>query len=151
MYWQPFNTRVNTARVIARHRHLLDERPGRKQKKTKQQLQKSMAPRTAQQSWITELVYGLSRCWLFYNSWRIEQAAINELASLSDRELKDIGLYRCEIMRAVRNRVASERPVCKEISADSVDTALGWIRTRVICRASTEPRAALIAKRRACT
>ncbi len=39
----------------------------------------------------------MHRWWLAYRAWRIEQAAIAELCSMSDRELKDIGICRCEI------------------------------------------------------
>ena len=38
-----------------------------------------------------------------YLNWRLRQTAIAELAVLSDRELKDIGLKRGEIENAVTN------------------------------------------------
>jgi uncharacterized protein YjiS (DUF1127 family) len=43
-----------------------------------------------------------------YLNWRLEQAAIAQLAALSDRELKDVGLRRCEIEGAVKCEPKSE-------------------------------------------
>jgi uncharacterized protein YjiS (DUF1127 family) len=51
----------------------------------------------------------LKRWWMAYLSWRLEQAAIAQLGALGDRELKDIGLRRCEIEGAVRREPKSER------------------------------------------
>ncbi|MGA7253056.1 MAG: DUF1127 domain-containing protein [Pseudolabrys sp.] len=51
----------------------------------------------------------LNRWWAAYVTWRLERAAINTLSSLNDRELKDMGLDRSEIMGAVKGRVARER------------------------------------------
>ena len=44
-----------------------------------------------------------------YTAWRIERVAIAQLLSMSDHDLKDIGLNRCEIVRAVRGATARER------------------------------------------
>jgi uncharacterized protein YjiS (DUF1127 family) len=44
-----------------------------------------------------------------YLTWRLEQAAIAQLGALSDRELKDIGLRRCEIEGAVRRKPKCDR------------------------------------------
>jgi uncharacterized protein YjiS (DUF1127 family) len=44
----------------------------------------------------------LTRWWVAYMGWRIERAAVAHLATLSDRELKDIGLSRTGIPGAVR-------------------------------------------------
>ena len=52
--------------------------------------------------WIGRLAASLKRWWL---TWRIEQAAIAQLCVMSDRELKDIGLTRGEITRAVRREL----------------------------------------------
>jgi uncharacterized protein YjiS (DUF1127 family) len=49
------------------------------------------------------LVAKLSGYWTTYSNWRAEQAAIAELRSLSDRDLKDIGLHRSEILSVIRN------------------------------------------------
>jgi uncharacterized protein YjiS (DUF1127 family) len=62
----------------------------------------------AGQSWSRGLTAALQRWWLAYITWRIEQAAIRELWSLSDRGLKDIGLSRSGIAGAVRE-AARER------------------------------------------
>jgi uncharacterized protein YjiS (DUF1127 family) len=35
-------------------------------------------------------------------TWRIERAAIDQLSAMSDRQLKDIGLTRSEIVAAAR-------------------------------------------------
>ena len=45
--------------------------------------------------------------WGSYIAWRLEQAAIAQLESMSDWELKDIGLTRSEIARAVRGAVGN--------------------------------------------
>ncbi|PWT92321.1 MAG: DUF1127 domain-containing protein [Proteobacteria bacterium] len=46
----------------------------------------------------------LKRWWAAYTAWRIEQAAIDELSSFSDRALRDIGLNRSGIPAAVARR-----------------------------------------------
>jgi uncharacterized protein YjiS (DUF1127 family) len=53
----------------------------------------------------------LKRWWVAYISWRIEQAAIGLLWSMSDRELKDMGLTRSEIMVAVKGEATRNRGV----------------------------------------
>jgi uncharacterized protein YjiS (DUF1127 family) len=55
------------------------------------------------------LVATLKRWWLAYVTWRIEQAAITQLCSMSDRALKDIGLTRADITGAVRGEVPRDR------------------------------------------
>ena len=67
------------------------------------------AARIAGQSWVRELVATLERWWAAYMTWRIEQAAIAQLWSMNDRELKDIGLTRSEITSAVRGEAARDR------------------------------------------
>jgi uncharacterized protein YjiS (DUF1127 family) len=42
-------------------------------------------------------------------TWRIEQAAIDRLCSMSDRALKDIGLTRSGISDAVKHERAIDR------------------------------------------
>ena len=43
------------------------------------------------------------KCWLMASlAWRIEQAAISALSSMSDRALRHIGLTRSGIPRAVK-------------------------------------------------
>ena len=56
--------------------------------------------------WIGRIV---QRWWQAYLSWRLEQAAIAQLSSMSDWELKDIGLNRSEITGAVRSSAARDR------------------------------------------
>ena len=51
----------------------------------------------------------LTRWWVAYMTWRNEQAAIAQLGLLGDRELKDIGLTRSSITRAVRVEAARDR------------------------------------------
>jgi uncharacterized protein YjiS (DUF1127 family) len=51
----------------------------------------------------------LGSYWATYITWRVEQAAIAQLRSLTDRELKDIGLHRSEIFSAIRNPRARGR------------------------------------------
>ena len=50
----------------------------------------------------TGLIDACKRMWSAYLAWRIEQVAIGQLRSMSDRELKDIGLQRSQIEFAVR-------------------------------------------------
>ena len=44
-----------------------------------------------------------------YTAWQRERRAMAELLSMSDRDLRDIGANRCEILRAVRGDTAHER------------------------------------------
>ncbi len=46
------------------------------------------------------------RCWQGFVKWRAEQAAIAQLSSMSDRELRDMGLVRSEISFAVKGELA---------------------------------------------
>jgi uncharacterized protein YjiS (DUF1127 family) len=61
------------------------------------------------QSWVSELIGILKRWQSAFRTWRLERAAIHTLSSLSDRQLKDIGLHRSEIIRAVRDRAPPKR------------------------------------------
>jgi uncharacterized protein YjiS (DUF1127 family) len=40
--------------------------------------------------------------WIAYANWRLERFAVRKLRSLSDRELKDIGIQRSSIEAVVR-------------------------------------------------
>jgi uncharacterized protein YjiS (DUF1127 family) len=53
-------------------------------------------------SWIKDLGATLNRWCVAYLTWRIERAAITQLGSMSDRQLRDIGISRSEIVSAVR-------------------------------------------------
>jgi uncharacterized protein YjiS (DUF1127 family) len=44
-----------------------------------------------------------------YTAWHREQRAMAELLSMSDRDLRDIGINRCEILRAARGDTTRER------------------------------------------
>jgi uncharacterized protein YjiS (DUF1127 family) len=57
---------------------------------------------TAAYARLNGLAAILKRWWATYLAWRIEQATITQLWSMSDRELKDIGLVRSDIVAAVR-------------------------------------------------
>lgn len=60
------------------------------------------AQRIAPQHRTGGLFATLKRLWTAYQTWRIEQAAITALHALTDRELKDMGLTRGEIVHAAR-------------------------------------------------
>ncbi len=62
----------------------------------------------AGQSWASGLVPTLRHWWVSYITWRLQQAPIIALNSMSDRELKDIGLTRSEIIGAVRREPAHD-------------------------------------------
>jgi uncharacterized protein YjiS (DUF1127 family) len=66
---------------------------------------------TALHSWAgAPAADALKRWWVAYLTWRIERAATIRLWSLSDLELKDMGLTRSNITGAVRgeNRADGE-------------------------------------------
>jgi uncharacterized protein YjiS (DUF1127 family) len=63
----------------------------------------------AGQSWASGLATTLERWWVAYLTWRLEQAAIAQLWSMSDRELKDIRITRSEITGAVKGEAARDR------------------------------------------
>ncbi len=52
----------------------------------------------------------LKRAWVAYINWRLERAAMGQLWSMSDRELKDIGLIRSEVARVALFATAAARP-----------------------------------------
>lgn len=56
---------------------------------------------------LTTVLAALKRWWLAYITWRIERAAIATLVSMSDRDLKDIGIGRSEIPGVVKDRAAA--------------------------------------------
>ena len=60
------------------------------------------APIATGWSWTSGLSARAKQWWMAYINWRIEHAAVDELCRMSDRELKDIGVYRSDIMRAAR-------------------------------------------------
>jgi uncharacterized protein YjiS (DUF1127 family) len=64
---------------------------------------------TAGHSWAGGLPATLKRWWVAYITWRIERAAIARLCSMSDLELKDIGLTRSNVTGAVRDDAGRSR------------------------------------------
>jgi uncharacterized protein YjiS (DUF1127 family) len=58
---------------------------------------------TANGFWIASI---LRRWWQTFRDWQIEQAAAAQLYSMSDYELRDIGLKRSEIDAAVKGPLA---------------------------------------------
>ena len=63
----------------------------------------------AVQSAARSVARTFKRCWAACMAWHRERRAIAELSSMSDRDLRDIGVNRCEILRAVRGDTARER------------------------------------------
>jgi len=58
-------------------------------------------------SWTTGTPF--KRWWASLRRWRMDRAAASQLWSMSDRELRDIGLSRSQIMGAVAGDVARDR------------------------------------------
>jgi uncharacterized protein YjiS (DUF1127 family) len=61
------------------------------------------------QGLMSDFADTLTRWWTAYMTHRLELAAMAQLESMSDRELKDIGVTRTEIMRAVRGEMVRGR------------------------------------------
>ena len=61
--------------------------------------------RLAGQFWSRRLVEALHRQWAAYQNWHTQQQAMARLRSMSDAQLKDIGLVRPRIEIAVRSGV----------------------------------------------
>ena len=61
----------------------------------------------------SQLIARLQSWWVAFLGWLMQREATLQLASLSDRELQDIGLRRCEIEGAVRGALKPERAVCR--------------------------------------
>jgi uncharacterized protein YjiS (DUF1127 family) len=57
----------------------------------------------------SQLMAKVQSWWLTYLDWRIEREAMLQLEALSDRELHDIGLRRCEIEGVVKGGVQHGR------------------------------------------
>jgi uncharacterized protein YjiS (DUF1127 family) len=64
---------------------------------------------SASGSIIGRIAAASKRLWVAYITWRIEQAAMTHLRSMSDRELEDLGLSRSQIEGAVAGERASDR------------------------------------------
>ena len=59
---------------------------------------------------LRELGRTLASWWVAYMNWRLEQLAIRRLSSMSDRQLKDIGVSRSQIEFAVGSKI-EQRPM----------------------------------------
>jgi uncharacterized protein YjiS (DUF1127 family) len=58
------------------------------------------------QFWVRGVITPFRRWLLAYKKWTVEQAAIAQLQTMTDRELKDIGVIRTDINGAVRRDAA---------------------------------------------
>jgi len=63
----------------------------------------------ARQIWTRRLVEALQRQWVAYRHWHLQRQAIARLRSMSDAQLKDIGLVRSQIEIAVRVGMGPEQ------------------------------------------
>ena len=61
----------------------------------------------------SQLIASLQSWWVAFLGWLMQREATLQLASLSDRELQDIGLRRCEIEGAFRGALKRERAFCR--------------------------------------
>jgi len=61
----------------------------------------------ADKSWTARLASGLRRWWTAYATWRLKRTALIQLAAMSDRDLRDIGLTRGEIENTVWDEAAT--------------------------------------------
>lgn len=50
----------------------------------------------------------LAGWWAAYIDWRVRRMAVAQLRGMSDRELKDIGLFRTQLEAAVRGDLARD-------------------------------------------
>jgi uncharacterized protein YjiS (DUF1127 family) len=70
----------------------------------------SIAPQRTTASVIAHTLWSaVSRWWVSYMTWRVEQLAISGLQAMSDRQLKDIGIQRSQIESAVTGEIARDR------------------------------------------
>ena len=68
---------------------------------------------TAAERPLQGLIRTLRRWWTAYIDWRLHQMALAQLRGMSDRELKDIGLFRTQIEAAVRGDLARDPTLCR--------------------------------------
>ena len=70
---------------------------------------------TPSDQWTNQLIARLQSWWVAYLDRRIEREATLQLEAMSDRELQDIGLRRCEIEGAVKGELSGARAfVCSQ-------------------------------------
>ena len=63
----------------------------------------------AAREFFGRMMRSLKQAWAGYHAWRIREATIACLESLSDRQLEDIGLTRAQINCAVRGAINTRR------------------------------------------
>jgi uncharacterized protein YjiS (DUF1127 family) len=66
-------------------------------------------PGLSEPAWCTTVSAALRRWWMAFGNILLERAAIAALSSMSDRDLRDIGVYRCEIEQCVRLDTSNHR------------------------------------------
>ena len=74
------------------------------------------AHRSAAFEFLARMAGALKHAWEAYHSWRIREATIAYLRSMSDRQLEDIGLTRSQIDYAVRGALNSHRDIDRDWS-----------------------------------
>jgi uncharacterized protein YjiS (DUF1127 family) len=67
---------------------------------------RSVSRGLAEQFWVKSIGVAWRRWLVALRAWKAEQTAIARLQSMSDRELKDIGVSRSEVGRAARDGTA---------------------------------------------
>jgi uncharacterized protein YjiS (DUF1127 family) len=70
-------------------------------------------PHNGSGSIVGRVAAASKRLWVAYITWRIEQAAMAHLRSMSDRALEDLGLSRSQIEGAVAGKRASDRALTR--------------------------------------
>ena len=68
-------------------------------------------------AWSTTVSAALRRWWMSFGNMLLERAAIAALRSMSDRELRDMGVYRCEIEQCVRLDASNHHSAGRQRSA----------------------------------
>ena len=66
---------------------------------------------------LSRIAGALKHAWDNYNAWRIRQATIACLRSLSDSQLEDIGLARAQIDCAVRGAFDGDLDIARDYRA----------------------------------
>jgi len=72
-----------------------------------------LAQRDTAQRLSSRLAATLKAWWIAYLNWRMHELAAAQLRSMSDRELKDIGLHRTQIDAALRGDVMHDRSLSR--------------------------------------
>ena len=67
------------------------------------------APHRSAPAWPDAVPAAVRRWWAAFSNMLLERAAIAALHSMSDRDLRDIGVYRCEIEQCVRFITSNRR------------------------------------------